>query len=128
MRPIVLTLRSTQAYSGGIKAGLNVILTTQDGEEFRCRGGGYDMAGTVFGDWLQTNYQARIEGLVRAGIELIGLVPGGLTPGQFYLDGGTGLECMERVAEAIDLQVTRFRVRDKLAGFVVIDTKEIQIC
>ncbi len=50
MRPIVLTLRSTQAHSGGFKAGLNVTLATQDGEEHRCRGGGYDMVGTVFGD------------------------------------------------------------------------------
>lgn len=44
------------------------------------------------------------------------------------LDGGTGLDCMERIAAAIGLQVTRFRVSDKLAGFVVIDTQETQTC
>ena len=128
MRPIVLTIRSTQAYTDGIKAGRNVTLVTQEGEEFRCKGGGYDMVGTVFGDWLQTNYQARIEGLVRRGAKFPGLVEGGRAGELFYLDGGTGLDCMERIAAAIGLQVTRFRVKDKLAGFVVIDTKEIQIC
>ena len=128
MRPIVLTIRSTQAYTDGIKAGRNVTLVTQEGEEFRCKGGGYDMVGTVFGDWLQTNYQARIEGLVRRGAKFPGLIEGAQAGELFYLDGGTGLDCIERIAAAIGLQVTRFRVKDKLAGFVVIDTKEIQIC
>ena len=128
MRPIVLTIRSTQAYTDGIKAGRNVTLVTQEGEEFRCKGGGYDMVGTVFGDWLQTNYQARIEGLVRSGAEFPGLVEGAGTGEHCYLDGGVGLGCMERIAAAIGLEVTRFRVRDKLAGFVVIDTRETQSC
>lgn len=128
VRPIVLTIRSTQAHSGGFKARLNVTLVTEEGEEFRCRGGGYDMVGTVFGDWLQTNYQARIEGLVRSGAGFPGLVEGAGTGELFYLTGFSGLDCMERIAAAIGLEVSRFRVRDRLAGFVVIDTQETQPC
>lgn len=36
------------------------------GERFRCMGGGYDMVGTVFGDWLEKTFQSELTELVRA--------------------------------------------------------------
>ena len=75
-----------------------------NGKRFRCMGGGYDMIGTVFGEWLQHYYQA----------ELLKIKDGGFY-GMTYLanknkvsiDGACGIESMIRIAEAIGLEVER---------------------
>lgn len=33
---------------------------TSTGDRFKCMGGGYDMQGTVFGEWLAANYQPEL--------------------------------------------------------------------
>ena len=75
-----------------------------NGKRFRCMGGGYDMIGTVFGEWLQHYYQP----------ELLKIKDGGFY-GMKYLanknkvsiDGACGIDCMIRIAEAIGLEVER---------------------
>lgn len=42
--------------------GYNICKLTDGntGKQYRCMGGGYDMQGTVFGDWLEANYPDRL--------------------------------------------------------------------
>ena len=75
-----------------------------NGHRFRTIGGGYDMIGTVFGEWLQHYYQS----------ELIKIKDGdfyGMTyradKNQVVLDGACGIDCMMRIADAIGLDVQR---------------------
>lgn len=75
-----------------------------NGKRFRCLGGGYDMIGTVFGEWLQHYYQS----------ELLKIKDGdfyGMTyradKNHVTLDGACGIDSMMRIAEAIGLEVER---------------------
>ena len=93
-----------------------------NGQRFKCMGGGYDMIGTVFGQWLETYYQAELLTL-KERANYSRFIDGGYTPanrddslyGMAYLeeenrislDGACGLECMIRIAEAIGLEVDR---------------------
>ena len=91
------------------------------GERFKCMGGGYDMRGTVFGEWLTANYQLELCALnIYAGsfyskAEGFRENPHGKYYGMTYyvddnrvsLNGAAGLECMIRIAEAIGLEVER---------------------
>lgn len=48
--------------------GYAVVTLRERGEKkARCTGGGYDMRGTVFADWLQAEYQTRLLELAKAG-------------------------------------------------------------
>lgn len=95
------------------------------GKRYKCSGGGYDMLGTVFGDWLANEHQARLQAwahkqaLVDAGYvtknycrienDVNGLV---IRPdGTVSLDGACGIESMLRIAEAIDLDVQQEYIR-----------------
>lgn len=102
--------------------GYNIVRLddTQTDRRHRAMGGGYDMVGTVFGQWLQENFQdalKTIEPHVR-------YYPGRVSePGKFgfyglswdvnqagevvkvRLDGGCGLESMIRIAEAVGIWV-----------------------
>ena len=99
-----------------------------NGKRFRTIGGGYDMIGTVFGEWLETYYQK----------ELLKIKDGGFY-GMTYradknrvsLDGACGIESMIRIAEAIGLEVerdyiTKGRRRGETIGWFVQtkDTKQ----
>lgn len=93
----------------------------QSGSRYKCMGGGYDMIGTVFGDWLECEYQSELVAHVaslpkiqygstkRMQIsEEINPSYYGLTireDGSVSLDGGCGINCMVRIAEAIGLEV-----------------------
>ena len=96
----------------------------QSGSRYKCSGGGYDMRGTVFGDWLESEHQSELVELVK-GLELQPYGNGGtgtqvvkneeysksfygmfIRPdGSVYLDGACGIDCMIRIAEAIGLEV-----------------------
>ena len=95
---------------------------TSTGERFECMSGGYDMRGTVFGEWLAANYQSELLALKdRANyiFPLEGAPRHANREDSFYgmryhekypaitLDGACGLECMIRIAEAIGLEVER---------------------
>lgn len=108
--------------------GYTICRLTDDstGKVYRCMGGGYDMAGTVFAAWLQDVHQDALVSIAdrayyRAGTEwttpdadrgdLYGmrasLKPENLRPLHVYLDGGCGLDSIMRIAKAIGLEVTR---------------------
>jgi hypothetical protein len=82
--------------------GYNVVtLRDESGNRFRANGGGYDMVGTVFGEWLMTVHADKLTTL---------------DPGKFYgltvrddgtvrLDGACGLSSMRAIADAIGVTV-----------------------
>lgn len=92
----------------------------QTGKRYRCNGGGYDMLGTVFGDWLADYYQDALRQyveshkaeLVDCGYSVAGYkkLPDlyGMTvapSGVVQLDGGCGINSMEAIARALGLEV-----------------------
>lgn len=89
---------------------------------FRTIGGGYDMIGTVFGEWLETYYQKDLMEIKdRANMvrtvegKWLGMLASDKLYGMTYhtndnkvtLDGACGLDSMMRIAEAIGLEVER---------------------
>lgn len=111
--------------------GYNIRTLTDDatGKRYRCMGGGYDMTGTVFAEWLQEVHQDRLkaiggrahgqyvpaEGGWQRGADnadgLYGMAvyayDGRLGVQRVSLDGGCGMESMVRIAEAAGLSVQR---------------------
>lgn len=104
--------------------GYNIcrLIDRSTGKSYRAIGGGYDMLGTVFGDWLQDAYAGELltisgradhfwAGLTAtAGVRqdrLYGLTCNSTIPSEtrVYLSGSCGLESMKRIAEAIGLTV-----------------------
>ncbi len=109
-------------------------LTDQEtGKRFRCNGGGYDMVGTVLGEWLEDRYQGRLQALAAE----TGTTPAGVRAqldgfyglyvtddGRVYADGACGLDSMTRVARAIGLAFDRTykpsgRSRGETTGWLV---------
>ncbi len=88
--------------------GWNICTLTDEttGKRFRTTGGGYDMAGTVFGDWLEATFR---EELARWAASTDNLNYGATVraDGSVRLDGGCGLEQMRQVADALGLEVAR---------------------
>lgn len=96
---------------------------TSTGKKYSAVGGGYDMAGTVFGEWLQDNCQAELLAIAHKAyytydsktlsyndnpcqIKLYGMTA--YTHKEYVgLDGACGLECMLTIAKAIGLGVQR---------------------
>ncbi len=93
-----------------------------NGQRFRTIGGGYDMIGTVFGQWLEANYQKELIEISQRAHNVFNqrkewVTSGrddslyGMTyrvaDGKVSLDGACGLECMIRIAETIGLEVER---------------------
>jgi hypothetical protein len=126
------------------------------GKRFRCNGGGYDMVGTVFGEWLQNNFQDRLMaigdrvsvtydfstsprsvdqnpdrskalyGMARL-INLKGEGKKHFGSDRIALDGACGLESMIRIAQAIGLDVERIaNKKGHLIGFIVSEVIESQ--
>lgn len=111
--------------------GYNIrrLLDTSTGKRYRCMGGGYDMTGTVFAEWLQDVHQDRLRAIGRQAHGHY--VPGekgwqrgadnadglyGMTAYAYAervgvqrvtLDGACGIDSMVRIAEAIGLVVRR---------------------
>lgn len=98
----------------------------ETGKRYRCNGGGYDMIGTVFGDWLEDYYQddlmAKVKELMTnpeafedCGYSVSGYLKFndlyGMTynthKGKVELDGGCGISSMIHIAEALGLEVQR---------------------
>ena len=88
--------------------GWNIVTLTDEttGKRFRANGGGYDMVGTVFGDWLAATFP---EELQRWADGTPDLDYGAFrrADGSVYLDGACGLEQMRQVGDALGLEVIR---------------------
>lgn len=112
---------------------------TTTGKRYRCMGGGYDMVGTVFADWLQETQQDRLQAIAGQAYTMVdtrGRHTNG-EPSSFYgmthlahqqtvsLDGACGLESIRRIADAVGLEVRQLvSKRGRVTGFVVTDTRE----
>jgi len=81
--------------------GYNVVtLRDESGNRYRANGGGYDMTGTVFGQWLMTAHQDKLATLDPA--DFYGLT---VRDGVARVDGACGLSSMRAIAEAIGVEV-----------------------
>lgn len=114
-----------------------------EGKRYRCMGGGYDMVGTVFGEWLQhvyptdllglqnRAYSKYVQGLGREelpgtdklyGMALIierGKKEGNWTT-RVSLDGACGIDSMIRIAEALGFDVQRmYDKKGRTTGYLV---------
>ena len=91
---------------------------SESGKRYRTIGGGYDMIGTVFGQWLQENYSSELRALAenKTRIDCGYSVKGYYKLEEFYgltytpegyprLDGACGISSMIRIAEACGLEV-----------------------
>lgn len=114
---------------------------TDSGRKFVALGGGYDMIGAVFGEWLQANHAEKLQAIAdRAAYEWTGRKPlnrsserdslyglsayrderGNLE--RVRLDGACGLSSMRTIAEAVGLKVRALsNRRGHVVGFVVSD-------
>lgn len=115
--------------------GYNIarLYDTQTRKAYRTCGGGYDMVGTVFGQFLNDVYQDRLielftyGGDVDAGYSVPGyrVLPSlyGVTlnpKGIARCDGACGIESMRKIAGAIGLGVeTTYNKRGHTDGFMV---------
>jgi hypothetical protein len=88
-------------------------------KRYRCMGGGYDMIGTVFGNWLKTRFADRLAAADIA--KYYGARK--RDDGSISLDGACGLESMLDIAKVIGLSTTRTSNRKgHTTGFIVTDT------
>lgn len=112
-------------------------------KRYRAMGGGYDMTGTVVGDWLQERYQDRLMSIrERAGSQAVGAVhtnrnirDAGILYGMtsyskgtqgrdnyVSLDGACGIESIRTIAESIGVKL--YETVDRkghTTGFTVTD-------
>lgn len=101
--------------------GWNIVTLRDEttGTRFRANGGGYDMTGTVFGNWLAATYPEEL----RAWAASTDSLDYGATvreDGSVRLNGACGLESMRQIADALDLQVTRTHDRKgNTTGWIV---------
>lgn len=110
-----------------------------NGKRYRCNGGGYDMVGTVFGEWLQDVYQDRLLNLMLKAHSTWSKSEGktyhndkGFYGMSYYidenrivLDGACGLDCMIRIAEAIGLEVQRNHdKKGNTTGWLIVEPPE----
>lgn len=96
---------------------------TQTGKHYRCMGGGYDMIGTVVGQWLEDQFQHRLQRLDLSDADgwssrrHYGAIPG--KDGSVHLDGACGIESMRSLAEAIGIETKWVgNQRGKTIGFM----------
>ena len=116
---------------------------TKAGRRFKCMGGGYDMVGTCFGDWLENTHQEKLLALVKelmtdsgkfedCGYSVYGYIKFnglyGMTyntnSGKVTLDGACGIDAMHTIAKALGFEVEtewdrRPRSRGNTLGFFV---------
>ena len=91
--------------------GYNIVTAVCNGKSYRTLGGGYDMIGTVLGDWFETEYQDDLTALVTT-LQLEHYVgttkrPANAFYGLFvrddnsvYIDGACGISCVLDIIRA----------------------------
>ncbi len=98
--------------------GYNVVTLHSEYSKYRAMGGGYDMLGTVFGQWLWNNYKDRIiETIKSRKNEFYGFNE--LSNGTCYIDGACGLDCMLKIAKEVGLKVNRLFHKGETTNFLV---------
>lgn len=91
--------------------GYNIVTAVCNGKSYRTLGGGYDMIGTVLGNWFEAEHQAELTALVTT-LQLEHYVgttkrPANAFYGLFvrddnsvYIDGACGLSCVLDIIRA----------------------------
>jgi hypothetical protein len=100
--------------------GWNVVTLIDGNKRYQTCGGGYDMIGTVFGDWLQANFYDKLKALNPS--EYYGLFRSKQYKPEYeklWLDGGCGLSSITTIAEAIGLNVKTIYKGQVTAGFII---------
>ncbi len=112
------TVRAKTHWSVVDGSGYNRCTLSVDGEKVAsCDGGGYDMTGTCWGEWLQNTYPERIRELIREPIYGLKFYNPNIAGNwidlpterhtRVSLDGGCGIDCMFHVLRAIGGEVVR---------------------
>jgi hypothetical protein len=105
------------------------------GKRYRTCGGGYDMIGTVLGQYVENELQGKLRELVHSVSGLLVdagyTVPGyrrindlyGLTVapnGHVQIDGGCGVDCVIRIIRGMNMEVQRtYNKKGHTTGFLV---------
>lgn len=115
--------------------GYNIVtvIDSTTGKRYRAMGGGYDMTGAAFGEWLQDVAQDRLLAIKERahrynyanncgdlyGMRWIDRTPHG-EPERVTVDGACGLESMRTIAEAAGMSVRALVNRQgNVNGFIV---------
>lgn len=135
------TLKLSTGTSRGIDTYGYTIVRLRDsdtGNLYRCMGGGYDMVGTVLGDWLTANHQAELQALSGRAFymhtdgqpyrrtedernALYGMTLH-VSTGRVTVDGACGVQSVRRIAEAAGVKLTALPSRGGgTAGWTVGD-------
>lgn len=106
--------------------GYNIVSLIDVDKKYKASGGGYDMVGTVFADWLEANYHDRLHKLLEIHI--------GEPDNGFYglflrstgvvLDGACGFDCIKRIAQAIGLEIKTIWKRNHGYTYIIVDDKK----
>ena len=94
-------------------------------ETTRVNGGGYDMLGTVLGDWLASHYQKELHALyleTLQGREYKGILYG--HDDSVFVDGSYGLSRVYEMMEAIGLKVYEDFTDKGIQMWFVLDKEE----
>lgn len=88
------------------------------GRRYKTMGGGYDMIGTVVGDWLEENFQDRLLAL-KNNSDLNGPFYYNPETNRVSIDGGHGIDAVIKLAERIGVSLSRNynRRTDRTDGF-----------
>jgi hypothetical protein len=105
------------------------VTEARTGQKFTAVGGGYDMVGTVLGEWMEANIQDRLDAL-QPGTKTVGDYPrplygisykgtksaSGFEYTHASVDGGFGLSSMIAVARACGIHVEEVWDRSRRVG------------
>ena len=92
--------------------GYNIVTLTDTntGKKHRTTGCGYDMVGTVVGNWLTSVFQDELKAADIS--KLYGAMV--LSDGSIYIDGGCGDESVTSIAKAINVALTKKYINREL--------------
>ena len=110
--------------------GYNIVTAVSNVKSYRCMGGGYDMLGTVMGDWFEAEHQAELVALASSkkmeknsfghlsSSDLLGLF---VRPnGTAYIDGAFGIGCVNAIIRACGYEIeTCFSKRGWTEAFLI---------
>lgn len=99
--------------------GWNICTLQDNDKKYKTNGGGYDMLGTVFAQWLWSNYKdVIISKILPLKQEFYGFYD---MNGKQWIDDACGFDCMKKIAEAIGLTVRCFYQKGDLNNIVILE-------
>lgn len=106
--------------------GDNIVTLIDECKKYRTLGGGYDMIGTVFAQWLKDHYYDELFQLAQDEIkrkeEYYGLFVSD-DKAKIWLDGCCGFECIKKIAKAIGLEVQTIWKKNHGYTYILVGAK-----